>query len=331
MDLEKTYKDKKILITGGMGFLGSSLAHSLVGYGGKVTVLDAMLPLYGGNRFNLHGIEDMVEVINGDVRDYNLIKTIVPGKDFIFNFAGQVSYIDSGDIPYEDLDINSRAHLMILEECRHNNPEAKILYASSRMALGKITQNPVTESHPANPLSLYGVHKLTGEKYSLAYHHHYGLRTVAMRITNPYGIRQQMKHNKYSLVGWFIRLAMENREIKIFGNGDQKRDYIYVDDLVESFLRAGATGETDGELFNLGLGRSTAFCEMVHTVVETVGQGKIDYVPWPDDYERIETGDFVVDVSKLNNLIKWKPNISLSKGILTTYDYYRKYAKHYWQ
>ena len=330
MDLEKGYCGKNVLITGGLGFLGSSLAHRLVDLGANVTILDALLPLYGENKFNIAGIEDKVEVVIDDIRNEALVDLLIKKKDFIFNFAAQVSYIDSSKIPFEDLDLNCRGPLIMLESCRNNNKEAKLLFSSSRMALGKIVSNPVKEDHPTDPLSIYGIHKLTGEKYHLAYHRNYGLRTVVMRLTNPYGIRQQVKHNKYSLIGWFIRLAMENKTIRIYGEGDQLRDYIYIDDLVEAFLRSGATDATDGKLINLGYGKSTKFGDMARIVVDTVGQGKIEKVPWPDDYEKLETGDFTLDISNMVNLLKWKPGISIQEGIGKTYDYYKKYHSHYW-
>lgn len=329
MNPDLMYQGKNVLITGGLGFLGSSLAHRLAGLGAKVTLLDALIPLYGGNRFNIRGIEDKVELLIGDIRDGALLKKIIPGKDFIFNFAAQVSYIDSGDMPLEDLDINCIGHLRVLEECRINNPGAKILFSSSRMALGAIVKNPVDEQHPTEPLSIYGIHKLTGEKYYLAYHKHYGLKTVVMRITNPYGTRQQVKHNKYSLIGWFIRMAMEGKEIQVFGEGRQMRDYIYVDDIVEAFLLAGATPKSDGQLFNLGSGVSTPFSEMVNTVVRVVGRGSVKNIPWPANYERIETGDFVMDISKLYKIIQWSHKVNLEEGIRKTFEYLEMHKGNY--
>ena len=251
------YKNRKILITGGLGFLGSSLAISLVEQGADVTILDNLDPLYGGNYFNINSIKGRVKIINADVSNLNAIETIVSDKEYIFHFAAQVSYIDSINMPYHDLDINAKTTLQILETVRRNNPEVKIIFSSSRMVLGKILSSPYTEDSPANPLSLYGIHKLTSEKYLLMYYQDFGIKSAIFRITNPYGPRQQIKHSKYSLPGWFIRCAMKGEIIKIFGDGNQIRDYVYVDDIVESMLRCALNEESYGEVINMGSGCSS--------------------------------------------------------------------------
>lgn len=329
-ELKEKHKNKNILIIGGLGFLGSNLAHKLVECGANVSILDALLPLYGGNIFNISGIENKVQVIIGDIRDFRLIEKIIEGKDIIFNLAAQVSYIDSINIPFEDLDINCKGHLIVLDACRHKNPDAKIIFSSSRMALGKLLYSPVTEDHPTEPLSIYGIHKLAGEKYYQAYHKTYGLKTVILRITNPYGIRQQMKHSKYSLIGWFLRQAMEGKTIQIFGDGKQLRDYIYVDDLVEAFLKAAVSDKTIGQIYNVGLGRSCQFSEMVKTILRIVGKGKLEFVPWPKNYEKIETGSFEMSIEKAKKDFNWTPQIELEEGIRRTHEYYKKFKQFYW-
>lgn len=317
------YRGKKALITGGAGFLGSNLAHALVSLGAEVTILDSMKSLYGGNLFNLRDIRDGVKFVLGDIRDKALVAELVVGKDVIFNFAAQVSYIDSSKIPFEDLDVNCGGHLTILEACRNMNPQVKVIFSSSRMVLGKILEDPMTESHPTNPLSLYGIHKLAAEKYHLMYHKDYGIPTVVLRVTNPYGVRQQIKHSKYSIPGWFMRLAMEGKPIKIFGDGAQIRDYVYVSDIVDAFLGVGAREEAVGEVYNCGSGVSTRFRDMVECIVDVVGSGSLEYVPWPENYERVETGDFRTDITKLSNAIDWRPSISLREGMERMVAYYR--------
>jgi len=328
--LKEKYRNKKVLITGGLGFLGSNIAHKLVEYGADVTILDALLTLYGGNKFNVSGIEDKVKVIIGDIRDFRLIEKMVEDKDIIFNLAAQVSYIDSINIPAEDLDINCKGHLVVLDACRHRNPQAVVVFSSSRMALGKLIHNPVTEEHPTEPLSIYGIHKLTGEKYYQTYHKTYGLKTVVLRITNPYGIRQQMKHDKYSLVGWFLRQAMEGQTIRIFGDGKQLRDYIYVDDLVTAFLKAAISDKSIGQIYNMGFGKSCRFSEMVETVLKVAKKGEIKYVPWPKDYEKIETGSFEMSLEKAKKDMEWTPAVELEEGLKRMHEYYKKFRQHYW-
>lgn len=323
------YKDKKVLITGGLGFIGSNLAYTLVKLGSRVTIVDNLAPLYGGNLFNIQGIKDQIEMIEGDIRDIKLIEKNIQNKDFIFNLAAQVSHIDSSNIPFEDLDINCRGHLTLLEVCRKYNSRAKILFSSSRLVLGKIVVNPVTEEHPTEPLSLYGVHKLTAERYYLLYNRNYGLRTSILRLSNPYGERQQIKHSKYSIPGWFMRLAMEGKTISIFGDGKQMRDYIHIDDVVEAFLLVGASEQTDGRLYNCGAGRSVEFREMVELVIKIARSGGIEYVPWPSNYEKEETGNFETDISKLQKTTGWTPYVTLEDGLKKMHEYYSKYWEQY--
>ena len=325
----KEYKDKKILITGGLGFIGSNLAKRLVKLGAHVSILDNLAPLYGGNYFNVSEIKNKIDITIGDIRDEKIVTKLIKNKDIVFNFAAQVSHTDSASIPYEDLDINCKGHLNVLECIRKHNPNTKILFSSSRLALGKIQQNPITETHPTEPLSLYGIHKLTAEKYYALYNRNYGIKTVIFRITNPYGERQQIKHNKYSIPGWFMRLAIERKTIQIFGDGKQLRDYIYIDDLVEAFLLAGINNNTNGKLYNCGFGKSIAFSKMVKNVIKNVGTGKIEYVPWPKNYELEETGHCETDISKLKNDTGWIPSINLEKGIKKMCLYYKKNFKKY--
>jgi nucleoside-diphosphate-sugar epimerase len=324
------WRGKNILITGGAGFIGSSLAHALVDAGARVTVLDAMLPLYGGNRFNLSGIESKLTFIHGDIRDQQLIESLVPGVDIIFMMAAQVSYVDSKDQPFLDLDINGRGHLIVLEAVRKLAPKARILFASSRLVYGRILSIPVREDHPTNPLSMYGIHKLLGEKYYRYYCDAFGVSTVSVRIPNPYGPRQQMKHNKYSIVGWFVRQAMQGEEIKIFGDGTQERDYMYIDDIVEAFMRLAHMGEP-GDVYNIGTQERVRFVDMVDAVIKEVGSGKKVHVPWPAHYEKNETGNYIADTSKIQALTGWQPQVKLADGISRMVTYYQQFGDRYWE
>lgn len=323
------YSGKKILITGGLGFLGSTLAHRLTALGSEVTIIDSLMPLYGGNIFNIEGINERITVVIADVRKAEVMASLIPDKDIIFHFAAQVSYIDSLSMPYDDLDLNARSTLQILEVCRQQNKTAKIIFSSSRMVVGKVIGQKMTEDVPTNPLSLYGIHKLASEKYLQMYYNDFGIPCVILRIANPYGPRQQIKHSKYSLVGWFIRLAMEGKIIKIFGDGAQVRDYIYVDDIVEAFLSCGLADKVIGEVVNVGSGTETAFREMVEQVVLAVPGGSFEFVSWPSNYERVETGDVRTDISKLTGLTGWKPKVQLAEGIRKTHEYYLTNFRHY--
>jgi len=327
--LEKL-EGEKVLITGGLGFIGSNIADTLHKFGAHVTILDSIMSLYGGNYYNIKDIQNQVTLELGDARDYLVVERLVKDMDYIIHLAAQVSYIDSRHMPVEDMDINCRSILCILEACRRVNPEAIIGFSSSRMVYGKIQKIPTDEEHPTNPLSLYGIHKLTCERYLKYYHQEFGIKSVSFRISNPYGPRQQMKHSKYSIVGWFIRMAMEGQEIQVFGDGKQKRDYVYIHDLVNGFLSGLVHEKIECEIFNLGSGVGTSFIEMIETIIEAVGSGSVKKVPWPENYERLETGDYISDQSKIKSLFQWSSSVNLKEGIQKTYEFYRKNRSFYW-
>lgn len=329
-DYREYYRNRRVLITGGMGFIGSNIAHALVPLGAQVTVLDAQLPQYGANPFNLHRIAESITVVFGDIRDTNTLTALLPGTDVVFNLAAQVSYIDSGKEPFLDVDINCVGHLRVLEAICRFAPEAKVCFSSSRLVYGKILTTPVDESHPTQPLSIYGVHKLAAEKYYRIYYDTKAVRSAILRLPNPYGPRQQMRHSKYSIVGWFIRQALDRQELTIFGSGDQERDYLYIDDIVDAFLRVAATDRTDGETYNIGTAERVRFVDMVDTVIATVGGGKRIHVPWPVTHERNETGSYRADTRKITSAVGWQPTVSLVEGIARTVDYYRQHRAHYW-
>ena len=326
----QTFKDARVLITGGAGMIGSTIAHLAVAQGAQVTILDAMLPLYGGNLFNLRGILDQVRFIQGDIRDLELMLQVVPGYDYIFSLAGQVSYVDSNTDPLLDLDINCKGHLQVLEACRRVNPRAKLLFASSRFVYGRIEYNPVDEGHPFNCLSIYGIHKLAGEKYYRFYHEAYGLPTVSVRIANPYGPRQQMKHSKYGILNWFVRLALEEQPLTVFGDGQQRRDYIYNEDLAAGCVALMLSPGTEGQVYNLGTGLAVPFIDMARLVAEAVPGAEVRQVEWPQDRYFVETGDYLSDISRITAVSGWRPRITLKEGIKRTVAYYREYRQEYW-
>jgi UDP-glucose 4-epimerase len=327
--MDPSFANQRIVITGGLGFLGSSLAVRLADAGAHVTVIDNLHPLYGGNLFNVADARDRIEVVVDDVRNLAVMGPLIERADILFHLAAQVSYIDSLSMPYEDLDLNAKATLGILECCRKSNPTLRILFSSSRMTYGRAEVPLLNESSPTNPLSLYGIHKLTAEKYLLMYYRDFGIPSTVLRLTNPYGPRQQIKHSKYSVVGWFVRQAMEGNVIKIFGDGEQLRDYVFVDDIVTAMIGCASGPVAVGEVVNVGSGQSTRFRDMVSTIVNCVNRGRMEFVPWPDDYERVETGDIAVDISKLKSLTAWQPRWTLQEGIQKTFEYYSAHGSRY--
>ncbi len=326
---KKQLLGKRVLITGGLGMIGSSLAHKLVECKANVTIVDAYIEPYGANLFNINGVKDAVGLNISDIRDKEAMKILVKDNDLIFNFAGQVSHNDSIEKPFLDADINYIGHLNVLECVRKYNPRAKILFSGSRLQFGKIKYMPVDEKHPLDPETPYAFNKAVAEATYKYYFRQHGIRCVIFRIANPYGSRCQMKHSKYSLVNFFLRQAMEDKEITIYGDGEQIRDYIYVDDLVDAFLCAASSEKSDGEVFNVGSGVGTKFVDMVKLIIDVVKKGRIKHVCWPEDYANVETGDYVTDISKIDAILNWRPSITLREGITKTYRYYKKYGKHY--
>ena len=329
-DFRKWYAGKKVLITGGLGFLGSNLAHALVESGAKVTIVDALLEPYGGNIFNVDEIRDRLQIEMADIRDTTAMKKIIPGHDLMFNLAAQVSHVDSMTEPLNDYDINVRGNLNVLEIVRRENPALKIVYGGTRGQYGKLKQFPVNESAPRFPVDIYGVNRDAGERFHMMYANLYGLKVTSIRINNTYGPRHQMKHGKYGILNWFTRLAMDNETIKVFGDGKQLRDYNYVDDVTDAFLMTGASEEADGESFNLGSGNAVRFIDTVKKIIEIVGSGKYELIPWPKERKEVEVGDYFADYGKIQKKLGWEPEVRFEDGLKATVDFYGKYRGKYW-
>jgi UDP-glucose 4-epimerase len=325
--ISRFYKGKKVLVTGGTGFIGGNLAYRLVSMKVPVTIL-------AHSESHLSHIQDVIEmaknnaipfeIIIGDLRDSELMQKIVKGKDIIFNLAAKVSHMDKGVVSYEDLDINVRGQLTLLEALRLHNPKAKVIFSSTRMVYGENVKNPVKETHPTNPTTLYGINKLMAEKYHLAYHKRYGLRVTILRIGNPYGDRQHFSSGLYSLPGWFMNRALNGETIEILSDGKQERDYIYIGDLIEIMLRAGMTEKTDGKIYNAGSGIRKTFGEMVDAIWKTVKSGKFVYVEKP---QSTKNDSYVLDISALTKDLKWKPKTKLNQGLKKMLAYAKKNPK----
>ena len=323
------YRGRRVMITGGLGFIGSNLAHRLAALGADVLLVDSLIPDYGGNLFNIAGIEDKVRVNVADVRQASTMNYLVQDRDVIFNLAGQVSHIDSMRDPHTDLEINCRSQLTLLEACRHHNPRTKVVYASTRQIYGRPDHLPVTERHLVRPTDVNGINKAAGEYYHLVYNNVFGVRACALRLTNVYGPRQLLRHNRQGFIGWFIRLVLENREIEVFGDGSQVRDFVYVEDAVEAFLTAGATDAVNGEAFNVGGDEHISHRDLVTLLVELAGTGRYRFVDWPTDMKAIDIGSFYADSALFKARTGWAPAVVLKDGFARTLDYYRKHLPHY--
>ncbi len=322
------YRGRRVLVTGGLGFIGSNLCRTLADLGAEVLAVDSLLPDYGGNLFNLAGYEGKVRINIADVRGHGM-EYLVKGEEVLFNLAGQVSHLDSMVDPFTDLEINCRSQLSILEAVRKGNPEIKIVYAGTRQVYGKPQYLPVDEKHPLNPTDVNGINKISGELYHLVYHSVYGIRASSLRLSNTYGPRQLIKHNRQGFIGWFVRKAALGEEIQIFGDGSQKRDFNHVDDVVDAFLRAGAKDASDGEVFNLGDAHPVSLLELVKLLVEVAGAGSWTIVPFPAERKRIDIGDFYADTARIRKALGWEPKVPLRQGLAETIAWYRKHNEHY--
>jgi UDP-glucose 4-epimerase len=328
-DYRDFYRGRRVLVTGGLGFIGSNLARRLVDLGADVLLVDSLLPDYGGNLFNITGLEDRLRVNIADVRQSTTMNYLVRGRDVIFNLAGQVSHIDSMRDPHTDLEINCRGQLTILEACRLHNPATKVVYAGTRQVYGKPDRLPVDESHLVRPTDINGINKAAGEYYHLVYNNVFDVRACSLRLTNVYGPRQLIRNNRQGFIGWFIRLALEGKEIQIYGDGSQIRDFVYVDDASDAFLRAGALDACNGDVFNVGGSEPIAHRDIVTMLLQLSGRGTVRFVDWPDDKRRIDIGSFYSNSTKFSTLTGWKAETALRDGLNRTLAFYRAHLDKY--
>ncbi|MBE2200512.1 MAG: NAD-dependent epimerase/dehydratase family protein [Anaerolinea sp.] len=323
------FHGKHILITGGLGFIGSNLARRLAHLGADVLLVDSLIPEYGGNLFNLDGARDQVRVNIADVRDEHGMRYLVQGQDYIFNLAGQVSHTDSMTDPYTDLEINARSQLSILEACRHGSPNAKVIFASTRQIYGRPEYLPVDERHPLQPVDVNGINKLAGEWYHIVYHNVYGLKTVSLRLTNTYGPRMRVKDARQTFIGWWIRQLVEGRPLQIFGDGLQVRDFNYVDDVVDVLLLVAMHDAATGQIYNLGSDDPINLINLAELMIAINGHGSYEIIPFPPDRKRIDIGDFYGDYRKIRSKLGWQPQINLREGLTRTLAYYQEHLAHY--
>jgi UDP-glucose 4-epimerase len=329
VDYRDFYRGRKVMITGGLGFIGSNLARCIVELGADVLLVDSLIPDYGGNLFNIDGIADRVHVNVADIRQQSTMNYLVRDRDVIFSLAGQVSHIDSMRDPYTDLEINCRSQLTVLEACRNHNPKVKVVFAGTRQVYGKPDTLPVDETHLVRPTDVNGINKAAGEYYHLVYNNVFGVRACSLRLTNVYGPRQLLKHNRQGFIGWFIRLAIENQPIQIFGDGSQLRDFVYVDDAADAFLRAGASDACNGDVFNVGGDEPIAHRDLAALLLRVAGTGSMRYVEWPPEKKMIDIGSFYADSTKFRNTTGWRPAVSLEEGLRRTVAFYREHFCHY--
>ncbi len=329
-DYTSSFAGANVLITGGLGFIGSTLAHRLVALGAHITLVDSLIPIYGGNLRNIDGIEGRVAVNIADVRDEHSMDYLVQGRDFLFNLAGQSSHMDSMRDPYTDLDINCRAQLSILEACRKYNPKLKLVYTSTRQIYGKPDFLPVDERHLLHPTDVNGVNKMAGEWYHIVYNNVYGIRACALRLTNTIGPRMRVKDARQTFLGIWIKQLIDGQPIQVWGDGAQIRDFTYVDDCVEALLLAAASPAADGQIFNLGSDETINLRDLAALLIEINGAGSFDVIPFPPDRKPIDIGDYYADYRLIQGRLGWRPRVSLRDGLRQTLEFYRAERAYYW-
>ena len=327
-DIGKLFRRKRVLVTGGLGFIGSALARRLVRMGAEVTIVDSLIPEYGGNLRNIADIESVVRVNLSDVRDYHSLPHFVRGKDVLFNLAGQTSHMDSMTDPQTDLEINARAQLSILEACRKHNPTIRIVFASTRQIYGKPDYLPVDEKHPLRPVDVNGINKLAGESYHLLYHTVHQIPSTVLRLTNTIGPRMRIKDARQTFVGVWIRRLLEGEQIEVWG-GEQLRDFTFVEDAVDAFLVAASHPDAVGKIFNVGGTDPVSLLDLAKLLVEVNGSGKFVTRTFPSDRKKIDIGDFYADDRLIRSSLGWKPRTTLRKALASTLAFYRKELAHY--
>jgi len=321
--------NKKILITGGLGFIGSNLARKLVEYGNTVTVVDSLIPEYGGNLRNVYDIQDKITVNLSDVRDVAAINDLIKGHDYLFNLAGQTSHLDSMHEPITDLDINAKAQLSILEACRKYNPDIRIVFASTRQIYGKPKYLPVDEKHPRHPVDVNGINKIAGEQYHILYQEVYGIASSVLRLTNTYGPRMRIKDARQTFLGIWIRNLLHGKPIQVFGDGKQRRDYNYVEDVLDALLIAATEKNAVGKVYNLGAPDPLSLEDTAKIMCQSIEDSDYQMIPFPEDRKAIDVGDFLCDYSTFRDQFGWEPKISFEEGIQRSMEYFRKEISHY--
>lgn len=324
------YEGKRCLVTGGLGFIGSTLAIALVRAGARVTVVDNMLPNHGGNPFNVEPVEDRLAVNFGDILSESAMTYLVKGQDVIFHLAGQVSHVLSMSNPFPDIDINVKGTAVVMEAVKHHAPRAIVVYTGTRGQYGSTVKLPVDEDAPMHPKGIYELTNLTAEKIVQVYSQNFGVRSVMLRLTNIYGPRAQMLHSHFGVVNWFVRQILDGKPIPLFGDGSILRDLVYVDDAVRACLMGAATPEAYGMVFNVGDDRPVSFLQLAQTMVRVAGEGSYRFVEFTPERKAQEPGDFYSDIRRARTVLGWSPLVSLEEGLARTFAYYREYRQHYW-
>jgi UDP-glucose 4-epimerase len=328
--LSQFYKGKHCLVTGGLGFIGSTIAIALVRAGAHVTVVDNMLPNHGGNPFNVEPAKDRIAVSFGDILSESAMAYLVKGKDIVFHLAGQVSHVLSMSNPFPDIDINVKGTAVVMEAVKHHAPKAIVVYTGTRGQYGSSVKLPVDEDTPMHPRGLYELTNLTAEKIVQLYAQNFGVRAVMLRLTNIYGPRAQMLHSHFGVVNWFVRQILDGNPIPVFGDGSILRDFVFVGDAAMACLLSPATEAAHGKVFNVGNDQPVSFRQLAELMVRVAGEGSIKHVEFTPERKAQEPGDFYSDITRARTILGWHPRVGLDDGLRCTFEYYRRHREKYW-
>jgi len=322
------FRDARVLITGGVGLIGSALARRLVALGAEVLLVDSMVPEAGGNFANISEIRNRVHVNIADIRDREALRHLLAGQDFLFDLAAQTSHLDSMNAPEHDLAVNCTAQLQLLELCRAVAPDIAIVHAGTRQIYGRPQYLPVDEAHPLRPADVNGVNKMAGEAYHLLFHDVYGLNTRSLRLTNVYGPAMRIKDARQNFLGIWLRRALEGAAFEVWG-GEQRRELLYVEDAAEAFLLAALSRQTAGLALNVGGEAPYTLLALAEALIRANGGGQFERRQFPEERKRIDIGDFVTDDRRFRELTGWAPRVGLDDGLANTLDYYRRHLASY--
>jgi UDP-glucose 4-epimerase len=325
-----SWRDRRCLITGGLGFIGSSLAIRLVERGARVTIVDSLLREHGGNLNNIAPIKDDVRVNLSDIRDEHVMAVLVQETDVVFHLAAQVSHVRSLSNPYPDIDINIKGTASVMEAVRKSKRDILLVRTGTRGQYGPAIQLPVAEDAPTNPKGLYEISQLTAEKILQMYHSVHGIPCVLLRLTNIYGPRAQMQSSHFGVANWLIRLALDGQPITIFGEGRILRDFVYIDDTVEAILKTAASTDCVGEVINVGSDQPSSFLELAQTICRHVPEARIVFTEFTPERKAQEPGDFYSNIDKISRLVGWQPTTRLDEGVRRTVEFYQAERKCYW-
>jgi len=324
------FRDRRVLVVGGLGFIGAAIAKALVDGGADVLIVDALIAGCGGTYANIAGFADRVSVVEADVRNGAVLPALLDGRDVVFNLAGKMSHLDSMEEPAADLQHNCRAQLMLLEACRRAAAPPTVVFAGTRQIYGRPQYLPVDESHPIEPVDVNGIHKHAAEQYHLLYSRLYEFPVAVLRLTNTYGPGMRVRDARQTFLGIWLQALVRGREFEVWGDGSQLRDFTYVDDAVTAFLLAANDPRAHGRALNLGGERTVTIAELAELAVAANGGGSYRVVPFPEERKRIDIGDFAADFSAIRDLLEWRPTMTLEDGLARSLAYYRHHGALYW-